>query len=227
MKDIIPDMAFVCNRSVVASIGKNPIASSIKAKELGADILELRLDLIHEDPHQILKELKALCLPIIITNRMKDEGGAWTGSEHMRIQELVSLIPQADAVDIELGAKKRDMAVKAAKKTGRKVIISTHDFQNTPDIKVMEDYINRSFDAGADIAKLAVMPHTLDDVLRLLEVTLHSSGPVCTIAMGDLGKHSRALSPIYGSVMTYGYVDIPVAPGQLRVDELKYILKLL
>lgn len=227
MKDIMPDMVFTINRSVVASIGRNPISTSIKAKELGADILELRLDLISDDPNQILKELKALGLPIIITNRMKEEGGAWTGSEHMRIQELVSLIPHADAVDIELGAKERELAIKTAKNTGKKVIISTHDFQNTPDIKVMEDYIERSFDAGADIAKLAVTPHTLDDVLHLLDVTLHSSGPVCTIAMGDIGKHSRAISPIYGSVMTYGYVDIPVAPGQLRVDELKYILKLL
>jgi len=27
--------------------------------------------------------------------------------------------------------------------------------------------------------------------------------------------------------MTYGYVDTPTAPGQLKVDELKYILKIL
>jgi len=220
-------MAFPCNRSVVASIGKNPINTSIKAKELGADILELRIDLISEDPYKILKDLKELALPLIITNRMKKEGGAWTGSETRRIQELISLIPYADAVDIELCAPERDIVVKKAKNTGKKIIISTHDFQNTPDVKTMEDSIRESFDAGADIAKLAVMPHSLDDVLHLFEVTLHSCGPVCTIAMGDIGKHSRAISPLYGSVMTYGYVDIPVAPGQLRVDELKYMLKLL
>ena len=220
-------MAFPCNRSVVASIGKNPINTSIKAKELGADILELRIDLISEDPYKILKDLKELGLPVIITNRMKKEGGAWTGSETRRIQELISLIPYADAVDIELCAPERDIVVKKAKNTGKKIIISTHDFQNTPDVKTMEDSIRESFDAGADIAKLAVMPHSLDDVLHLFEVTLHSCGPVCTIAMGDIGKHSRAISPLYGSVMTYGYVDIPVAPGQLRVDELKYMMKLL
>lgn len=220
-------MAFPCNRSVVASIGKNPIKTSIKAKELGADILELRIDLINEDPYKILKDLKEIGLPLIITNRMKKEGGAWTGSETRRIRELISLIPYADAVDIELCAPERDIVVKKAKNTGKKIIISMHDFQNTPDVKTMEDSIRESFDAGADIAKLAVMPHSLDDVLHLLEVTLHSCGPVCTIAMGDIGRHSRAISPLYGSVMTYGYVDIPVAPGQLRVDELKYMLKLL
>lgn len=220
-------MSFPCNRSVVATIGKNPVNTSIKAKELGADILELRIDLIREDPIRILKDLKELGLPVIITNRMKKEGGAWTGSETRRTQELVSLITHADAVDIELSAPNRDLVVNKAKNAGKKIIISTHDFQSTPDVKTMSDSIRGSFDAGADIAKLAVMPHSLDDVLHLLEVTLHSRGPVCTIAMGEIGKHSRAISPLYGSVMTYGYVDIPVAPGQLRVDELKFMLKLL
>jgi len=220
-------MVFPSNRSVVASIGKDPVNTSIKAKELGADILELRIDLISEDPVKILIELKKLGLPIIITNRMKEEGGAWQGSESARIQELISLIPHADAVDIELCAEKRDQVVQETKNAGKKVIISTHDFQNTPDNEVMSGFIRESFEKGADIAKLAVMPHSLDDVLRLLEVTLHSSGHVCTIAMGETGKHSRVMAPIYGSVMTYGYVDIPVAPGQLRVDELKNMLKIL
>jgi len=220
-------MAFPSNRSVVASIGKDPINTSIRAKELGADILELRIDLISEDPHRILKELKELGLPIIITNRMKKEGGAWSGSEEERIHELMSLIPYADAVDIELCAEKKDLVINEARRAGKKVIISTHDFQNTPDSEVMAGFICESFEKGADVAKLAVMPHSLDDVLRLLDVTLHSSGHVCAIAMGEIGKHSRVIAPLYGSVMTYGYVDIPVASGQLRVDELKNMLKIL
>lgn len=220
-------MAFPSNRSVVAPIAKDPVNTSIKAKDLGADILELRIDLINEDTFKILIELKKLGLPVIITNRMKKEGGAWPGSEEERVHELISLIPYADAVDIELCAEKKDLVINEAKRAGKKVIISTHDFQNTPDSGIMAGFIRESFEAGADIAKLAVMPHSLDDVLRLLDVTLHSSGQVCTIAMGEIGKHSRIMAPLYGSVMTYGYVDIPVAPGQLRVDELKNMLKIL
>ncbi|NJD52314.1 MAG: type I 3-dehydroquinate dehydratase [Candidatus Methanoperedens sp.] len=220
-------MAFPSNRSVVAPIAKDPVNTSIKAKYLGADILELRIDLINEDPFKILIELKKLGLPVIITNRMKKEGGAWQGSEEERIHELISLIQYADIVDIELCAEKKDLVINEAKRAGKKVIISTHDFQDTPDNEVMAGFIRESFEAGADIAKIAVMPHSLDDVLRLLDVTLHSSGQVCTIAMGEIGKHSRIMAPLYGSVMTYGYVDIPVAPGQLRVDELKNMLQLL
>jgi len=83
-----------------------------------------------------------------------------------------------------------------AKNSGKTVIISTHDFQSTPGNEVMEGVIRASLDAGADIAKLAVMPNSLQDVLRLLDVTLKANGPVCTIAMGEKGKHSRVIAPV-------------------------------
>jgi 3-dehydroquinate dehydratase-1 len=211
-------------RSVVASIGENPFESANRAKQLGADIIEFRTDLMGSDASQSLEDVKGIGLPVIITNRMKQEGGAWQMSEELRIKTLVSLLPLADAVDIELCADKRDDVVKVAKGAGKTVIISTHNFQKTPRLDVMMGTINESFEAGADIAKLAVMPNSLEDVLRLFEVTLRAKGPVCTIAMGETGKHSRVIAPIYGSVMTYGCVDNAIAPGQLRVDELKNIL---
>jgi len=215
------------NRSVIAAIGHDPVSSANKAKQLGADILELRIDLLSERPQRVLEELKWLGLPIIITNRMKDQGGSWQGSEKERIRELLHLLPLADAVDIELCAGDRDSVVNKSRNAGKTVIISTHDFQKTPDNKVMDGIIHESLEAGADIAKLAVMPESLSDVLRLLEVTLHANGPVCTIAMGATGKHSRVIAPVYGSVMTYGYVDTPTAPGQLRIDEMKNFMKML
>ena len=215
------------NRSIIAAIGENPVSAAKKAKQLGADILELRIDLLSQKPQGVLEELKTLGLPIIITNRMKDQGGSWQGSEEERIRELLFLLPLADAVDIELCARDRDSVVNKARKTGKTVIISTHDFQKTPDNEVMEGIIRESLEAGADIAKLAVMPGSLRDVLRLLEVTLHVKGPVCTISMGATGKHSRFVAPVYGSVMTYGYVETLTAPGQLRIDELKNLLKML
>ena len=214
------------NRSVIAAIGENPVLSAKKAKQLGADILELRIDLLSQKPQGVLEELKKLGLPVIITNRMADQGGSWQGSEEERIRDLLLFMPLADAVDIELCAQNRDFVVNKARNSGKTVIISTHDFQKTPDNKVMDGIIRESLEAGADIAKLAVMPGSLCDVLRLLDVTLHAKGPVCTISMGATGKHSRIIAPVYGSVMTYGYVDTPTAPGQFRIDDLKNLLKM-
>ena len=215
------------NRSIVAAIGESSFDSAKRAKELGADILELRIDLLDSDVRQALQEIKKTGLPVIITNRMKQEGGAWKGSEEERIRTLISLLPDADAVDIELCAKDRDTVVTKARDAGKTVIISTHDFQKTPGNDVMKGIIKDSFAAGADIAKLAVMPNSLSDVLRLLDITLIAKGAVCTIAMGEKGTFSRVVAPVYGSVMTYGYVEKATVPGQLRIDELRQILKLL
>jgi 3-dehydroquinate dehydratase-1 len=215
------------NRSIVAAIGEEPFDSAKRAKELGADILELRIDLLDSDAHLALQDIKKTGLPVIITNRMKQEGGAWKGSEDERIRTLISFLPMADAVDIELCAKDSGAVVKKARDAGKTVIISTHDFQKTPGNDVMKRIISDSFAAGADIAKLVVMPNSLADVLRLLDVTLLAKAAVCTIAMGEKGRYSRVVAPLYGSVMTYGYVEKATAPGQLRVDELKQVMKLL
>jgi 3-dehydroquinate dehydratase-1 len=217
----------VLNKSIVASIGENPVESAIKAKKLGADILEMRIDLLRSDAHQALLSIKKTGLPVIITNRMKQEGGACDMDEDERVNKLLSLLSLADAVDIELCAMRREDVVKEALNSGKTVIISTHNFQKTPDSEVMIEIIDESIAAGADIAKLAVTPNSFEDVLRLLEITLHAKGDLCMIAMGEKGKHSRVIAPIYGSVMTYGYLETATAPGQLRVNELKYILNLL
>ena len=96
----------------------------------------------------------------------------------------------------------------------------------------MKATLEEAFLAGADIAKLAVMPHSMKDVLNLLKVTLdakEAGRAVCTIAMGKLGKHTRVIAPFYGSILTYASVEssMSAAPGQLPVDELKKIMELL
>ena len=96
----------------------------------------------------------------------------------------------------------------------------------------MKATLEEAFLAGADIAKLAVMPHSMRDVLDLLESYTGCQGSgraVCTIAMGKLGKHTRVIAPFYGSVLTYASVEstVSAAPGQLPVDELKKIMELL
>ncbi len=215
------------NRSIVAAIGNAPAKSAEEAKELGAEIIELRIDLLEVDARSALKDIRKTGLPVIITNRMNQEGGGWKKSEDERINTLISLLPMADAVDIELCARDRDIVVRKARDAGKTVIISTHDFQKTPANEVINGIISDSFAAGADIAKLSVMPTSLEDILRLLDITLHAEGDVCVIAMGEIGKHSRVMAPLYGSVITYGYVEKATAPGQFRVDELKHILHLL
>ncbi len=233
--------------AVVAVILDKPLETSRKAAEMGADLLEIRLDLLGirdlETAAETIREIKSETgLPVILTNRSSTEGGKWEGKEAERIglltellsTNLLSLKNGPDAVDIELsaGREARDQVIKAAKTCGKTVIVSSHDFSKTPSFHEMKIIVEEAFLAGADIAKLAVMPQSRKDVLDLLRVALdtrEAGNAICTIAMGKLGKHTRVIAPFYGSVLTYAAVDseISAAPGQYQVDEIKKILELL
>lgn len=228
--------------AVVAVILEKPLENSKKAAEKGADILEIRLDLLGirtpERAAEVIREIKAETgLPIIVTSRSGAEGGKWDGKEEDRtglLINLLSLKDGPDAIDIELsaGMKERNRVIKAAKDRETAVIVSSHDFLKTPPLQNMRTIIEEMFLAGADIAKLAVMPLSVGDTLNLLRITLDfkdAGKSVCTIAMGSQGKHTRVIAPFYGSVLTYASIEsnASAAPGQLPVDEVKKIMEML
>ncbi len=217
---------------IVAAIGADPIPTASKARSMGAHILEVRIDLLGiKDTKELLlllDELHELVgLPIIVTNRCQKEGGRWDGSEEARVELLMSALTRVDAVDVELSAPLHNRVVDAARSLNKVLIISSHDFKVTPPASVMTATLEQAMDDGADIAKLAVTPNSTDDTLALLTVTEEADFPVSTIAMGKLGSHTRVVAPIYGSVLTYGAVEDAVAPGQLRIDELKHCMEML
>lgn len=228
--------------AVVAVVLEKPLETSRKAAKMGADLLEIRLDFLGirdlETAAETIRKVKfETGIPVVLTNRSSTEGGKWEGKETDRIElltNLVSLKDGPDAVDIELSAGREaiGLVVKEAKACGKTVIVSSHDFLKTPAFQEMKIILQEAFLAGADIAKLAVMPHSRKDVLDLLRVALdtrEAGNAVCAIAMGKLGKHTRVIAPFYGSVLTYAAVDstVSAAPGQFQVDEVKKIMELL
>lgn len=209
---------------VVAAVAS--LEEAREAKALGADIIEMRVDLLHGDPLTIVESTYRLGVPLIITVRPEYEGGHFKGSDHDRADVFKELIPYAAFIDVELKARTIDEIIKATRGTDTLPIVSAHNFKKTPPNADMLRIIDRCLEKGS-IAKLAVMPHSLTEVLRVYEVTLKAKRPVCTIAMGEIGAHSRIVAPVYGSLLTYGYVRKPVAPGQMRVDKIVEGLKLL
>jgi 3-dehydroquinate dehydratase-1 len=190
-----------------------------------ADMIEVRLDLEEGDPLGALKEVRlATSRPIIATNRMAAEGGGFRGSERERIEMIRRASDYADYVDIELRAPLRDDIMNRVDKP---FIVSYHDFDGMLGLDELRSIMEEMKDAGADIAKIAVTPASLKDNLKILEFLLEAGAdmPLCMIAMGDIGRHLRAVAPIYGSAMTYGYVSQPTAPGQMSVSELRVALR--
>ncbi len=219
---------------IVAAIADDPLRNAVHAASVGADMIEIRIDLLDypaDSLHLLFEELnKSVKLPIIATNRIDVEGGKFKGSEEERIEILLSVMDMVDAIDIELRTEIefRDLVVRRAKKAGKRVIISYHDFLKTPGITVMRNIISDCFDAGADIAKLAATPHSYGDALSLLKLTLNCApAPVCIIGMGGYGVHTRVIAPIYGSALAYTSVGAATAPGQIGIKELRGMLEML
>ncbi len=190
-----------------------------EAISLGADVLEVRVDLAAEEPRILIQDIDMLNKPLIVTIRPTWEGGAYKGNDGERALLFKELLPMADYIDVELRAKNVDDIVSLTGDSNVSSIVSYHDFAKTPPEQEMLGILAKCREKG-DIAKLAVMPGGLGDVLALYEATLKSQKPVCTIAMGEAGMHSRLMAPVYGSILTYGYVRKPVAPGQMRVDKI-------
>jgi 3-dehydroquinate dehydratase-1 len=74
-----------------------------------------------------------------------------------------------------------------------------------------------------------VTPKTLSDALGLLKLThqLSREGKrIAVLGMGPVGRHLRVVAPLYGSLLTYGYIEgeAAVAPGQFSVRELTSML---
>ncbi len=209
--------------AVVAVLsGEDAVRNATLAEGLGSDLVEVRLDLLPVDPIKVIRKVREVTsLPVIATNRMIQEGGSFHGSEDERIEILAEASAWADLVDVELSAGGRD---RLREVVDTPLIVSYHDFDGMPSIELLRSMLEEIFEAGADIAKLALTPASLEDCLDLLKLLLGAEGPATLMGMGDFGKHLRAVAPIYGSVLTYGYIGKATAPGQIPVKALREVL---
>jgi 3-dehydroquinate dehydratase-1 len=86
--------------------------------------------------------------------------------------------------------------------------------------------------AGADVAKLAVMPRSADDVLRLMRLTAEARAkfpalPLSIMAMGALGSITRVAGFLYGSDMAFAVGKQASAPGQIPIADARLIAGML
>jgi 3-dehydroquinate dehydratase-1 len=198
-----------------------------------ADAVEFRMDLA-DDPLADLREYGGE-LPVLATNRATWEGGE-AGDDDARLALLAEAAELAcvGAVDVELESLAEgggERVAERARRTGTTVVASVHDFERTPPKSDLRGELEAATDRG-DVGKLAVTAESEADVLDLLTVTHEFSAAgarVATMAMGEAGRHSRAVAPIYGSKIGYAPVDPAdaTAPGQYALATLDRLVEAL
>lgn len=170
---------------------------------------------------------------LLVTFRTKAEGGEKPLSltDYAAFCAAVCASGCADILDIELftaGDALPEM-IAQAHNSKLKIICSSHDFNKTPSRAEMVSRMVQMQKAGADIAKLAVMPQTRTDVLELLAATAemtehHPETPIVTMSMGALGAVSRLCGEAFGSAMTFASAGKTSAPGQIELSTLNKCL---
>jgi len=205
-------------------------AGVARAIEKKADIVEIRLDGLRK--HVGWEKLLKTDMPLILTNRAEREGGHFKGGERTRVDHLLKGIAGGVAcVDIELSTSKPllNEVVKAAKTQGTSLLITHHDFNETPSIDSLVSIAKRMADAGCDIAKIVTLAKNPRDALTVLDfltqVPDSVAVPVVAFAMGDAGRLSRIAAPIFGSPIVYAAADEPTAPGQFDVETTRRLLR--
>ncbi|WP_448584089.1 type I 3-dehydroquinate dehydratase [Thermocrinis sp.] len=208
---------------IAVPLSDQSLEEDLKAvKELGADIVELRVDMFKRtEPDYVLswvKRAKEVGLLTILTVRSKEEGGREV-PERERIFELVS--PHADYTDIELSSQALIPYVRnITKNSGKKLIISYHNFELTPANWIIREIFREGRRWGADVVKVAVKANSYEDSARLLCIARQEEGQKIIISMGRYGKISRISGFIFGSVISYAYYKQATAEGQLSLEEM-------
>jgi 3-dehydroquinate dehydratase-1 len=172
-------------------------------------------------------------IPITFTCRSINEGGeriVLSEAETVKLYVAVCASRGVDIIDYELSnlTSNLERIRKASRDNDVSMIMSYHNFQFTPDPAVLSAKFIDAEQLGADIAKLAVMPRTPEDVLTLLGVTWRASEtsgiPLIGLSMGAIGSLSRMVGGIFGSAVTYAVGKASSAPGMIPIEELRTVL---
>lgn len=214
-----------------------------------ADFIELRMDLIGNGD---LAELISACrkssgsVKIIVTNRKKDEAapageflGKEAGSSDPKAKKIALLKKAielgADYVDIELSegsASIGEIKDYCEKKGGfTKIIVSYHNVKTTPALTGLKEVFNKCLETKPAIVKIVTLARKPDDNLKVLSLIPYAqkqSQEIIALCMGDEGRISRVAAPFLGNFLSFATLEqgIQSAPGQLTVQEMKQINKL-
>ena len=199
-----------------------------KAEDAHADFIEIRLDRLEDclGNQRGIADIAAHGK----TLKIATDKASRTETEHQQL-----LIDAAkggfDYVDVELSTPKLEALVKELKALGAKPIVSFHKFDGSLSVQELNSVLEREIASGAEVCKIVTTAERMEDNLTALNFTSVAStkAKVVCFCMGELGKISRLLSPLFGGFFTFASLELgnETASGQLTIQEMKAAYKLL
>ncbi len=198
-----------------------------KAKKLGADCVELRIDWMEK--RERWERLLSWDFPKILTNRPLREGGKFDGPEEERTAALLRGIELGvDAVDVEASTPSPLLkeVLKKARERGTSTILSFHDFSGTPSLSQLQKRVRELSKSGANYLKIVTMAKKPEDSVTILNLLVsHRGKPLIAFCMGEEGRVSRLSAALLGCPLVYTSVENQTAPGQLELRLMRELLQ--
>jgi 3-dehydroquinate dehydratase-1 len=207
------------------------------------DVLEWRVDFFESIGESTLViatakaiKSKANGIPVLFTRRSVIEGGEKINLSENQVIAMYAAVCESRAIDLidyELANDAANIAqVRAiSRENDIQLVLSFHNFAHTPGPEVLAAKFLAADQLGADVAKVAVMPRDLGDVLTLLTATHEASMrlriPLISMSMGPHGAMTRLFGWTFGSAMTFAVGASSSAPGQVPIEDMNTVLAIM
>lgn len=185
----------------------------------GIDLAEIRLDLLLSkgvEPEKILNAMTKKELPILLTLRTREEGGAFNWRSRQRVLFFLAFLPFADVVDLELTNLPRlGRVLRAVRGAKKDLILSSHSLKRKLTPLRLRRLLAQFRKTRAHVYKIVGLARRTRDLRALAEPLLtlpHMR--LAILASGPLATASRLSLPALGSRLIYVHLDEPAAPGQ-------------
>ncbi len=202
-----------------------------KAEVAKADFIEVRLD--YFETSRTLTELsKSTKIPLIATNKLQSEKGFFAGTETERQETLMDAAKNNfQYVDVDLSSPEHKKTIEKLKKLGAKPIVSFHKYDGPLSIADMGKILEQEICSGASICKIVTTAKKIEDNLEALNFVsaMPSRLKLVCFCMGEQGKVSRLLSPMFGAFFTFASLGqgSETAAGQMTIEQMRAAYDLL
>jgi 3-dehydroquinate dehydratase-1 len=195
-------------------------------KRLSADAVEIRVDSLlatRVSVEEIETALQKRKHPVLLTLRIRAEGGQHTWKAAERRDLFLRLLPHAEAIDLELAtARAMRVVVEEARRAGKTVVLSAHAIDQPASPAQIARWAGRFDPSPLTILKIAARIKSWRDLQQLAALLVnHPDWPIAVMGLGAYAGQSRGVLTALGSRLVYGYLDHPAAPGQPSVVQVR------
>lgn len=207
---------------------KKEILKSLKIK--GFNFYEVWLDYIKDLDEKFVASLaKKFKGKIIFVFRRKNLEPIRLTMDKM--QNLISLLLKFDVfLDLDFLTQHEELEFLRKNHTKAKLILSYHNYKETPSLDYLENLINKMKRYHPDILKVSTFCQREEDSLNLLNLLLRLRGQrlkYIVLGMSGVGLITRIFGTIWGNEMSFTPQDLKErsAEGQITKEQLQLILR--